>query len=230
MPGTHPAIASAYDQLAERWTDAHFHPQNGLAQHRRALAFLGDAKPGGWALNVGCGCNTRFNDLLRSHGLALEGLDLSARMLALARAADPDVVLHQADVCSWQPARRYRFIAGWDSLWHVPLDQQHAVLLKLLQALEPGGVILFTAGGLDVPGEHWDDTMGLPVYYATPGIPGLLAVLGETGCVCRHLEFDQHPQSHLCVIAQRPAAVVEVRPAASSSVGRAPAPGDQSGG
>ena len=177
MPDTHPAIASAYNQLAERWTDARFNPQDGLAQHRRALAFLGEPRPGGWALNVGCGCNTRFNTLLRAHGLALEGVDLSARMLALARAADPGVVLHQADVVAWQPARRYRFIAGWDSLWHVPLDQQRAVLLKLLLALEPGGVFLFTAGGLDGPGEHWDATMGPSVYYATLGIPGLLAVL-----------------------------------------------------
>ena len=35
------------------------------------------------------------------------------------------------------------------------------------------------------------------------GIPGLLKVIAEAGCVCRHLEFDQYPQKHLVVIVQR---------------------------
>jgi hypothetical protein len=87
----------------------------------------------------------------------------------------------------------------------VPLQSQKAVMLKLMAALEPGGVFLFTAGGLDAPDEHWDATMGPSVYYATLGIPGLLATVAEGGCLCRHLEFDQYPQSHLYVIVQRAA-------------------------
>ena len=45
--------------------------------------------------------------------------------------------------------------------------------------------------------------MGPPVYYSTLGIPGLLQVTQDAGCICRHLEFDQHPQSHLFVVVQR---------------------------
>ena len=198
------STAAAYDQLADTWRDGRFNPEEGLAQHRRALGFLPDPAPG-WALNVGCGCNTRFNALLRARGLALEGVDLSARMIALAREADPQVTLHHADICDWAPPRAYRFIAAWDSLWHVPLAAQRAVMLKLMAALAPGGVFLFTAGGLDAPGEHYDDFMGPTVYYATLGIPGLLEAIAASGCALRHLEFDQHPQSHLCVIAQKPA-------------------------
>jgi len=196
------ATASAYDLIADRWADAVFDPHNGIAAHRRALAFLGAAQPGR-ALNVGCGGNTRFNALLRQHGLSLEGVDVSARMLALARAADPDVVLHHADACDWPVPHRYRFITAWDSLWHVPLGKQRALMLKLMAALEPGGVFVFSAGGLDAPGEHTDSTMGPEVYYATLGIPGLLDVIGEARCICRHLEFDQFPQNHLLVIVQR---------------------------
>ena len=32
---------------------------------------------------------------------------------------------------------------------------------------------------------------------------GLLAVIGEGGCIVRHLEFDQYPEKHLFVIVQR---------------------------
>ena len=77
-------------------------------------------------------------------------------------------------------------------------------MLRLMGGLEPGGVFLFSAGGLDVPGEHVDSAMGPEVTYATLGIPGLLDVIREAGCALRHLEFDQHPQNHLVVIVQRP--------------------------
>ena len=199
----HASIASAYDALAERWTDAAFDPSNGLRLHAQALSFLDQGE--GRALNVGCGCNTRFNPLLRARGLRLEGIDISARMLALARQADPDVVLYHADVCAWRPPHAYRFISAWDSIWHIRLDRQRPLMLKLMRALEPGGVFLFSAGGLDEPSEHTDAAMGPEVYYGTLGIPGLLGVVREAGCMLRHLEFDQLPEKHLCIVVQRPA-------------------------
>jgi predicted TPR repeat methyltransferase len=202
MPNS--TIGQAYDQLAERWLDNRFSRTDGVRQHRQALAFL-DSKREGWALNAGCGCNTRFNSMLREHGLQLEAIDVSERMVGLARAADASVVLHHADICEWQPPRRYRFISAWDSIWHVCLEQQHPLMLKLMGALEPGGVFLFTAGGLDEPNEHVDNAMGPPVRYATLGTTGLLDAIKEAGCLCRHLEFDQHPQTHLFVVAQRAA-------------------------
>lgn len=201
----HPSsIASAYDSLAERWIDEAFERSNGVRLHARALSFLDEGREG-WALNAGCGCNTRFNALMRERGLRIEGVDISERMLALAKAADPDVLLHHADVCAWQPERGYRFISAWDSIWHVRLDEQRPLMLKLMAALEAGGIFIFSAGGLDEPSEHVDATMGPEVCYSTLGIPGLLEVIGKGGCLVRHLEFDQHPEKHLCVIVQRTA-------------------------
>jgi hypothetical protein len=39
------------------------------------------------------------------------------------------------------------------------------------------------------------------------GIPATLRVISEAGCVCRHLEYDQYPELHLCVIAQSQTAI-----------------------
>lgn len=197
-------IGAAYDLLAERWRDAVFNPENGRALHRRALSFL-DAGAG-WALNVGCGCSTRLNPLMREHDLQIEGVDVSRRMIELAAQADPGVLLHHADIRDWPVARPYRFISAWDSIWHVPLAGQRELMLKLMDALAPGGVFIFSAGGLDEAGEHVDDAMGPQVPYATLGIPGLLDVIMEAGCIVRHLEFDQAPEKHLAVMVQRLAA------------------------
>ena len=81
-------------------------------------------KTRGNALDVGCGCNGRLIDLLRSEGFTVEGIDVSERMVALARRRDPDVQFYHADICEWNLPRKYDFITGWDSIWHVPLANQ----------------------------------------------------------------------------------------------------------
>lgn len=195
-------IAAAYDLIAERWADDSFNKEDGLALHKRALSFL--EKPTvGTALNVGCGCNTRFNALIKAQGLQLEGIDISPRMVEFARTGNPSTPVHLQDVCTWKPQRKYKLITAWDSIWHVQLKEQHALMLKLMTALEPAGVILFTAGGLDGPDEHSNSSMGPLVYYSTLGIPRLLDVIKQSNCIVRHLEFDQLPEKHLCIVAQK---------------------------
>jgi len=199
----HSMVATAYNTLAPRWLDGEFDGSNGVAQHKRALELISGGDGTAWALSVGCGCNTRFNPLLREHGLKIEGVDISGRMVELARMADPEVQLHHADICDWLPERTYRFISAWDSIWHVRLDRQRPLMRKLAAMLDIGGVMLFSAGGLDGPEEHTDSSMGPEIYYSTLGIPAILGELQDSGCALRHLEFDQWPQLHLVVMAQR---------------------------
>jgi hypothetical protein len=45
--------------------------------------------------------------------------------------------------------------------------------------------------------------MGPQMYYSALGIPNVLEILSEAGCICRHLEYDQYPEQHLYVIAQK---------------------------
>jgi hypothetical protein len=124
-------------------------------------------------------------------------------MIELARIGDPATPVHKADICDWALPRRYILISAWDSIWHVSLTKQRQLILKLMRALEPAGVLLFTAGGLDHPSEHTDSHMGPALYYASLGIPEFLRVIEEGGGVCRHLEFDQFPEKHLVIIAQK---------------------------
>jgi RimJ/RimL family protein N-acetyltransferase len=37
----------------------------------------------------------------------------------------------------------------------------------------------------------------------TLGIPTTLQIISEAGCVCRHLEYDQHPELHVYLIVQQ---------------------------
>jgi SAM-dependent methyltransferase len=192
-------VAASYDRLAPIWNDSSFNRRNGIAQHERALALLGRT---GVALDVGCGSSGRFIDLLVAHGFDVEGLDLSAEMLRLARERHPAVRFHHADILDWQPERSYDFITAWDSIWHVPLAAQRDLLVRLCAMLAPDGVLIFTAGGLDAPGETNDPCSGEPMYHATLGIPELLRTILAAGCSLRHLQYDQWPESHVYLVVQ----------------------------
>ncbi|XOV88081.1 MAG: class I SAM-dependent methyltransferase [Pseudomonadota bacterium] len=193
-------VGEAYDKIVDLWREDRFNNENGVTQHVRALAFLSAT---GTALNVGCGGNTRFNALLRGAGLTIHGIDVSAGMLAMARENDPEVTLLQADIVDWALPQSYEFITAWDSLWHVSLDSQTAVMSKLMANLPVGGVFIFSAGGLDSASEHTDAAMGPEVYYSTLGIPETLRLVGACDCVCRHMEFDQYPEKHVYYIVQK---------------------------
>jgi RimJ/RimL family protein N-acetyltransferase len=189
-------VAASYDQLADQWVEVSTY---GFAPVERAVAFV---KNKGAALDVGCGTG-RLMGVLSKHGFRTDGLDVSPAMLALARDRHPDARLFHADIGRWELPEAYDLIVAWDSVWHVPLAEQEAVLAKLCRGLAAGGVLVFTTGGTDAPDETRNSYMGPPMYHATPGIPNTLRVLAGAGCVCRHLEYDQHPEAHVYIIAQK---------------------------
>lgn len=193
-------IARSYDQLADHWNSDAFNRANGMEPHKRAITFL---KNKGRALDVGCGSSGRFIDLLRSQGFDPEGLDVSGRMIELARQRHPELNFHHADIREWELPVKYDLISAWDSIWHLPLVDQEPVMRKLCEGLSPGGVFIFTTGGVEEPSEKVDSAMGPPMYYSVLGIPNLLRVLSESACICRHLEYDQYPELHVYIIAQK---------------------------
>jgi len=193
-------IGKGYDALAEIWNSDAFNRDNGMEQHARALAFCQHKQN---AIDIGCGSSGRFIDLLLREGFAVEGLDISSMMIELARKRHPDVEFHQADIVDWVMPGQYDLISAWDSIWHIPLHEHEAVLDKLFAHLTPGGVCIFTMGGLDEASEKTDATMGPEMYYSTLGIPRVLELIAGAGCVCRHLEYDQYPELHAYLIVQR---------------------------
>jgi len=199
-------IGRSYDSIARTWRSPHIQ-SSGIEQFKRALRFVRDGK---LALDIGCGCSNRFINLLGAAGFQVEGIDVSQEMIALARQDRPDISFHHQDIVTWAFPRKYDFITAWDSIWHLPLAEQLPVLKKICEGLAPGGVFIFTTGGLDEPSEKSDSCMGPPVHYSTLGIPLTLASLAGFGCICRHLEFDQYPESHLYIIAQKAKEVPDV--------------------
>jgi SAM-dependent methyltransferase len=193
------AIGRQYDKIAGHWQEPQLQA-NGLEQFGKAIRFTKNRGP---ALDIGCGSSGRFIELLSQHGFAPEGLDVSQQMIALARKRHPHVHFYETDICKWSFPKKYDFVSAWDSTWHLPLNQQEAVLQKICDGLADNGVFIFTTAALDVPDEKSDSFMGVELSYSALGIPTTLELLARFGCACRHLEYDQYPQEHLYIVAQK---------------------------
>jgi len=191
---------SAYNQITHLWEDDKFNLANGMSAHQKAIEFV---EGRGDALDVGCGLTCRFIDLLVAEGFSPEGVDISSEMINKARLKRPRIKFHLQDICEWEIPIRYDFITAWDSIWHVPLNQQSALLTKLIDSLNPGGVFIFSFGGVDNAGEHTNKAMGPEVYYSSLGLKGFLSLFMKMDCIIRHLEFDQHPETHTYAIIQK---------------------------
>lgn len=81
------------------------------------------------------------------------------------------------------------------SIWHAPLAEHEAILNKPCAGLSQGGVLIFTSGGVDEPGEVAHPCLGQPLYHAALGIIRPLEIVAESGCVCRHLEYGPPPRT-----------------------------------
>jgi len=193
-------IGKAYNQITHLWESNEFNRTNGIEQHERAIAFV---KNRGNALDVGCGCTGRFIDLLLDKGFTPEGVDISEEMIRLAKKRHPEINFYLQDICEWDIPRKYDFITAWDSIWHIPLDQQEKVLTKLISCLNANGVLIFSCGGTENEGEHKDSFMGPEIYYSSLGINGFLKLFIRLDCICRHLEYDQFPELHTYFIVQK---------------------------
>lgn len=165
----------------------------------RALVF---AAEGGVALDVGCGSEGRFLRRLGEAGFQTEGLDVSARMVEMAREGSPESGFHVGDVSGWGFPKEYDFISAWDSTFHLPRKRQEPALRNMCGGLAEGGVLLFTCGGGEA-GEGSGSFLGEDFEYSTLGVEEFVRVLGSCGCRCLHVEYDQWPEKHVVVIGKK---------------------------
>lgn len=123
-------------------------PYTEREELRRLPAVLHDLPIGGDVLELACGTG-RWTPLLAARARSVTAVDVSAEVLALARARTPfpHVRFVQADLFTWRPPRRYDtvFFAFW--LSHVPPARLPAFWSTVASALAPGGRAVFIDDG-----------------------------------------------------------------------------------
>jgi SAM-dependent methyltransferase len=109
---------------------------------------------GGPVVEAGSGPG-RVTAFLHSLGLEVRGVDLSPRMVAIARRAHPGVRYDEGSMTALDvPDGSLAAIVAWYSLIHVPPAEVPAVLAGFRRALRPGGRLLLAFQVGDEPRRH----------------------------------------------------------------------------
>src|SRR5918996_3056005 len=134
-------------------------------EHADLLALLPDVD-GRRVLDLGCGAGQLAHHLATLGAAEVVGIDVSERMLALARAdcAHPRVTYHRAAVEQASfPSGRFEVVVSSLVLHYV--DDYRGLVARIAQWLAPGGVLVYST-------EH-------PIY--TARLPGAGWVLDDAG-------------------------------------------------
>ncbi|MFE7743284.1 class I SAM-dependent DNA methyltransferase [Nocardia sp. NPDC057455] len=148
------ATRTAYDEVADRYADQVRHRLERRPLDRAMLAVFAEAVAGngcGPVADLGCGPG-RVTAHLASLGAQVFGMDLSSRMVALARAEYPHLSFAQGSI-EQLPIGNDTLggIVAWYSLIHTPPDRVPHVLSECNRVLKENGHVLLTFQTADRP-------------------------------------------------------------------------------
>lgn len=141
--------------------------------------FLLGVPKGAPVLDLGCGAGEPIARYLHDAHHPITGVDISAKMIALCRTRFPRERWIAADMRGVVPEGMFGGIIAWDSLFHLPADDQLALLERLAPRLSPGGALLFNTG--PERGIAMGCQFGEQLYHASAGPAEYRAVFARTG-------------------------------------------------
>ena len=161
-------LSEIYNKFAE-----HYDENRGLFDMTQVLnSFYGlIGKDKGELLDLGCGAGEPFARFFVDHGWSVTGVDFSKKMLDLAARYVPEMQIICADMrkIDFAPAH-FTAVSAIYSLFHIPGDDQTALLDRIYRWLCPRGLALFTYATKEYTGsaefDGYKDFLGQQLYYS----------------------------------------------------------------
>jgi len=144
--------AEAFDAIGERYDEAFPHKEGQLS----AGEWLIDSLPAGSrVLDLGCGTGVPTTRQMTDAGFEVVGIDLSRRMVQLAREYVPAATFHQLDIADLRPGGphdlgRFDAVAAFFSLLMLPRVEIPLALQTVRHLLVPGGLFVLSMVEADV--------------------------------------------------------------------------------
>ncbi|WP_158849770.1 class I SAM-dependent DNA methyltransferase [Saccharothrix deserti] len=199
------ATRASYDTVAETFARREDFGLGHRPLERSLLAAFAELVPGGRPVaDIGCGPG-KITAHLHELGLDAFGVDLSPRMIEIARQAFPHLRFDVGTMTALDIADgELGGIVAWWSIFHTPPAELPGVFAEFHRTLAPGGQVLV---GFHVGDEHLHplQSYGLPVTYDAYLLPPDRVVewLREAGLVvtARMLWEGARPQA--CLLANK---------------------------
>lgn len=140
----------------------------------------------GALLDLGCGAGVPFDQNFVRRGWRVTGVDFSEPMLELARRNVPQMETLRVDMRSADfEAGSFQAAIAVYSLFHIPAEDQFALLERVFRWLRPGGKLLFTYATREYTGsdsfDGYKEFMGQRLFYSHRTPDELFARLDAIG-------------------------------------------------
>ena len=155
-------IAEHYDRNAHAFDLAR---RRDFVEQHWLDRFLLAVPRDGHILDLGCGGGEPVDSYLIDTGHQLTGVDVSEKMIALCRTRFGRHIWLRADMRKAAMGRTFHGVLAWDSLFHLPHQDQADMIQKIAGWLERGGAFLFNSG--PAHGEAIGEQFGDPLYHAS---------------------------------------------------------------
>lgn len=206
----HRLVVEGYDRLAGRWDDWTETVTPSLYEDYldRLEADVPDEAR---VLELGCGTGVPVGRRL-SERYRYTGIDGSPGMLDLARANVPGGTFHVGDMRTVDVDGRFAAVVAFYSLIHVPREDQPALVGRIFEWLEPGGIFIASLTAGDSPGAWEHDWLGAgPMFWSGFASDENLRMLEQAGFTIESSELrTQHEGEDEVVfhwvVARRPVA------------------------
>lgn len=182
---SHERIIDLYERHAHRFD----RDRGRTLQERPWLdAFVGQLRPGGRVLDIGCGTGEPIARHLIESGVELEGIDSSPSMIEICRRRFPSHSWHVGDMRGLALDRRFDGLLAWDSFFHLSMADQRGMFQRFAGHAAPGAVLMFTSGAS--AGEAIGAYQGEPLYHASLSQDEYRQLLAEHGFTVRQFVED----------------------------------------
>jgi SAM-dependent methyltransferase len=144
-----PDIAATYNAVAEDYAQAFADELAGKPFDRDLLdEFAAAVRGRGVVLDVGCGSAGHVTRYLADQGVDAAGVDLSPKVIEVARRYQPGLSFEVADMRELPAAdSSLAGIIAFYSVIHLPAGQVPTALAEFRRALAPGGLLLIAMHG-----------------------------------------------------------------------------------
>jgi trans-aconitate methyltransferase len=194
-------VIPAYDRIAEAWRAARVATAATFRERPWVDRLALPLPPGARVLDAGCGCGVPITAHLVGLQFQVVGLDGSARLLELARAAVPGARFVLGDMRNADPGGPFDAIVAWDSVFHLPRGEHQEVFRRFRSWLQPGGRLLVSLGG-SADAELRSQMHGATFFYSAHAPTEALRLLEGVGFRIEHWELDDaSSRGHIAVVA-----------------------------
>lgn len=184
------AVASGYDLVSYAYR-ADDYGYEGSGYERILNLVLPEFGPDDPVVELGCGCGIPVSRVLAPR-CRLTGVDISRVQLARASNLVPSASFVRGDMASIEflPGSLRAVVSFW-AIVHVPLESHQALLARVLDWLQPGGLFLCTVGYHEWEGseQDWLGVPGATMYWSHAGRETYRSWFADAGFLLEHEDF-----------------------------------------